>query len=147
MVYHATIFYKPRKPKLVRGRVAPAEHICLNYLMLSKENIDRLKKRLEAAHADLKEQVASLAENPEFGTDVDHFEEEGEEAEEFSKNLGVADALKQRLKNVEGALDKMSAGTYGTCESCGGEITLEVLTVDPESRLCKECKEQSRSST
>jgi len=89
---------------------------------------------------DLKEQIESLKTVPDFGSDVDHFEEEAEEAEAFSGNLGVSSALNERLLNIQRALDKIDAGTYGKCEECGGEIEKEVLDVDPESRLCRECK-------
>lgn len=112
--------------------------------MLDQEHLARFKKRLEAARADLKEQVTSLNESPEFGSDVDDFEEEAEEAEETSKNLGLADALKKRLENVEHALGKIASGTFGTCESCSKPIEVEVLNADPESRLCKACKEKER---
>ncbi|MEK7555132.1 MAG: TraR/DksA C4-type zinc finger protein [Patescibacteria group bacterium] len=113
--------------------------------MLPKDDLMRFEKRLEAARNDLKEQIASLAENPEFGSDVDHFEEEADEAEEYSKNLGIEKTLKERLENVEHALGKMAGGTYGVCESCGGEISSDVLNVDPESRLCKTCKSKDRT--
>ncbi len=112
--------------------------------MLTKENIEALKKKLLESKADLEAQVADLNKTPEFGSDVDDFEEETEEAEEFSKNLGEAKAFRDRLENVVRALHKIEEGTYGTCEMCKNDIELPLLEVDPESRLCKTCKVSSR---
>ncbi|PIR88928.1 MAG: hypothetical protein COU07_03460 [Candidatus Harrisonbacteria bacterium CG10_big_fil_rev_8_21_14_0_10_40_38] len=108
--------------------------------MFDDKQISFYKERLESKMKDLKEQIESLKTVPDFGSDVDHFEEEAEEAEAFSGNLGVSSALNERLLNIQRALDKIDAGTYGKCEECGGEIEKEVLDVDPESRLCRECK-------
>ncbi len=110
--------------------------------MFTQEQIASFKKKLEATKRDLETELKSLAKNPEFGSDVDHFEEEADEAEEYSKNLGVAKAMKERLMNVARALEKISNGTYGTCEKCGGAIESAILTVDPESGHCKKCKKK-----
>jgi DnaK suppressor protein len=112
--------------------------------MLTKENIEILKKKLTESQKDLEAQIKDVEKTPEFGSDVDHFEEETDEAEEFSKNLGEAKAFRERLENVLRALTKMETGTYGVCEQCGKDIAWPLLEVDPESQLCKTCKEKTR---
>lgn len=77
---------------------------------------------------------------PELGSDVDAFDTETDEAEEYSNELGVKDALKQRLQAVKKALDKIQAGTYGKCEKCGMDIPEKILEVNPESEFCQHCK-------
>lgn len=108
--------------------------------MATKENISSLKRQLEKTKVDLEKEMKGLEVTPEFGSDVDHFEEEADEAEELNKNLGVEKTLKDRLMNVERALEKIAKGTYGKCEHCKKDIEWEVLNVDPESRCCKACK-------
>ena len=108
--------------------------------MLTKENLHVLRKKLLALQSDLQEKIHAVEKVPEFGTDVDHFEEEGDEAAEFSKNLGEGQAFRLRLDRVREALRKMDEGTYGICERCGKEIEPSLLEVDPESELCKTCK-------
>ena len=66
----------------------------------SKEELQKEKKSLE-------EQLKKYEKMPDFGDDIDSFEEETEEAEEFSKNLGVQKALKERLNEVENLLREM----------------------------------------
>ncbi len=52
--------------------------------------------------------------------------------------------LKEReqklLKKIDEALDRMAAGTFGICESCGGEIGMKRLKARPVTTLCIECK-------
>jgi len=110
--------------------------------MLTKKNIEILKKKLIESQKDLEAQIKDVEKTPEFGSDVDHFEEEADEAEEFSKNLGEAKAFRERLENVLRSLTKIDTGKYGACEQCGKDIELQLLTVDPESRLCTTCKKQ-----
>jgi len=110
--------------------------------MLTTEHVRTLQEKLKKTEEELRAGIKDLEVVPEFGSDIDHFEEETNEAEEFSKNLGETKVFRERLRNVEHALHKMEAGAYGACEICGKEIGLDLLMVDPESRLCKECKQQ-----
>ncbi|HET8761594.1 MAG TPA: TraR/DksA C4-type zinc finger protein [Nitrospiria bacterium] len=52
--------------------------------------------------------------------------------------------LKEReqrlLKKIDEALDRLTNGTFGVCESCGGEISIKRLKARPVTTLCIECK-------
>jgi len=52
--------------------------------------------------------------------------------------------LKEReqklLKKIDEALDRITQGTFGVCESCGGEISFKRLQARPVTTLCIECK-------
>jgi len=110
--------------------------------MLTKEQIQSLKEKLEKSKTSLEKELEDLHPEtpPSMGDDVDSFEEETDEAEEFTTNVSIANALKERLRNIDLALSKISSGTYGKCEKCNAEIGFDLLTVNPESRLCKQCK-------
>jgi DnaK suppressor protein len=45
----------------------------------------------------------------------------------------------QVLDNVDRALERLSAGSYATCEDCGGEIDDAHLAADPTRRICSDC--------
>lgn len=111
---------------------------------LTFEEIAFFKTALERTAHDLEKQVKNLETPPDMGDDVDEFEEEGEEAQEFGVNLGTDELVKTRLQNVREALQKIEKGMYGICEQCGKTIGSDVLRVDPESELCKTCKEQKK---
>ena len=76
----------------------------------------------------------------DFGSDIDHFDTETDEAEELSNQLAIARDLKNRLDAIDVALGKIHSGKYGICEQCGKTIETAILDIDPESRLCKDCK-------
>ena len=56
-------------------------------------------------------------------------------------------ASRQALADTEEALARLSAGTYGWCESCGGAIPPQRLAVTPETRYCARCAQESRLQT
>ena len=56
----------------------------------------------------------------------------------------IAGTLTDTLQEVEDALAKLDAGTYGRCESCGGEIAAARLEAKPAARRCIDCASKSR---
>lgn len=108
---------------------------------MTNEKIQELKKRLEEGKKELSEKIRHATEDiQDFGSDVDHGEEEADESEAHANQLAGVLPMKERLDDVEHALRKIEEGTYGKCEKCGMEIEEAILEVDPESRLCKNCK-------
>ena len=108
--------------------------------MLNTEQTKEFKEELEKTKAGLLAQIKDLESPVDFGDDIDHLDEEADEAEEFGNRLSVTKALKERLQNVEAGLLKLSESRYGQCEKCGKEISWELLKIDPESRYCQACK-------
>jgi len=109
--------------------------------MLTEKELQDLKEQLEKEAGELEAQLKTVSKAPDFGSDTEtDFSEEADEAEEFSNDLGLQEALKTRLQDIEAALDKMARNEYGKCEKCGMDIELEVLKINPESKLCKMCK-------
>jgi DnaK suppressor protein len=43
------------------------------------------------------------------------------------------------LRDLDIALARVAAGSYGTCESCGGPIATERLAARPATRTCIAC--------
>jgi len=107
---------------------------------MTKEKIDEYKKKLEQEKRLISAEIEKNEKPVDFGDDIDHFEEESDEAEEVGNQLAIAQGLKGRFDDIEMALEKIKLGTYGTCENCGKPIEEEILDIDPESRLCKSCK-------
>lgn len=59
-----------------------------------------------------------------------------------STDLKLQDRLKDMLREIDHALNKIEAGEYGDCEGCGDEITRPRLRAQPTARLCVECQEE-----
>jgi DnaK suppressor protein len=51
------------------------------------------------------------------------------------------DREKQKLKQIDDALDRIEEKTYGLCEECGVKIPRQRLKVVPFAKYCVECKE------
>jgi RNA polymerase-binding transcription factor DksA len=105
-----------------------------------KEKLKEYQTKLEKERRLMIEEIKKNETPVDFGSDIDHFEEESDEAEEAGNQLAIAQGIKGRLDDVEAALEKIKEGKYGVCEKCGGNIEEEILDIDPESRLCKSCK-------
>ena len=53
--------------------------------------------------------------------------------------LRRAVAARRRLADVEEALGRLAAGSFGRCESCGSAIPAGLLAAVPETRYCPRC--------
>ncbi|QLF69573.1 TraR/DksA family transcriptional regulator [Peteryoungia desertarenae] len=99
---------------------------------VSPEDILRARKleietRLRKIDADLgrlksadSEERATESENDEV---LEEFGQVGEE----------------ELKAIDAALDRLKAGTYGICVTCGEPISAERLAVVPHTPFCEDC--------
>ncbi|HKN18414.1 MAG TPA: TraR/DksA family transcriptional regulator [Dissulfurispiraceae bacterium] len=45
------------------------------------------------------------------------------------------------IRKIELALKRLDEGSYGYCEECGEEISMERLKVIPFALLCRDCQE------
>lgn len=108
---------------------------------MDKQKLGEYKNKLEKERAGLLRQIGG--EKPEdFGGDVD-LDEEADEVESFGTKLAIDHDLKERISEIDTALDKIRKGNYGKCENCGKEISEEILNISPESKFCKDCKRKS----
>ncbi len=58
--------------------------------------------------------------------------------DEISSQL--AEVESRELANIENALERMKAGSYGQCEVCGGRIPMARLNALPYATMCIECQ-------
>lgn len=64
-------------------------------------------------------------------------------AEDGIERQGEVAALETRFRNIQGALDKMEDGTYGTCEICSDIIEENRLIANPAARTCIAHRDQA----
>ncbi len=108
--------------------------------MLTPDKIQEYQRKMESERARLMDQIQKLEKPEEFGSDVDDTSEEQEEAEAFAGDMAASQALKDRVNEIDAALNKIRTGEYGKCEKCGMDISEKELDLVPESRLCEHCK-------
>jgi len=66
--------------------------------------------------------------------------EEASQVSELEKRLDLDNRLKKALAEIDHALEKNEAGTYGLCDSCGKPIEPARLEALPQANLCLGCK-------
>ena len=106
--------------------------------------MDTIKKRFVKMKDDLLREVANRIES-----ETDHRYEIGdiydlatsERDREFS--LLVGNRTRQRLQEIDAALDRIHEKNYGTCEDCGQKISPGRILAMPFTKLCVKCKEES----
>ena len=83
-----------------------------------------------------------------LGIDRDSFDEgfadSGQVTAERGEVEALAGSLRDTLQEINEALAKLEAGTYGRCESCGGEISEARLEAKPAARFCIACASKRR---
>jgi len=62
-------------------------------------------------------------------------------------DLTVRTIAESRLSQVEEALERQRAGTYGICENCGRPIDPERLRARPEATFCIDCQRDQEADT
>jgi RNA polymerase-binding transcription factor DksA len=94
---------------------------------------------------DVARSTASALELTEDGgsqdiADEDGFGEGDTLSVERDRLLLVASEAQARVAEIDAALGRVDAGTYGLCEACGKAIPEARLEVVPEATLCVSCK-------
>ena len=97
---------------------------------------DSIRTELEREREILRGKVNELDSK---GDDLDYdvnFADSGQVAAEMGENRVLYDQLRRDLEDIEKALQRMDAGTYGTCEICGKAFGADRLEVMPSTRVC-----------
>lgn len=97
-----------------------------------------LIQSLQNRKVSLKTSLDSIEQTLDTAPSKD-FEDRATEREddEVLESLGMGE-LKE-LKQINAALERVSAGTYGVCVSCGNPVSLERLTAVPHAARCRDC--------
>jgi RNA polymerase-binding protein DksA len=115
-------------------------------------NIERYKKVLLKLRARVEEDFEGLrqgiVEDSGHPSDMSHvrthladLDDEGLEID-----LIMGQTEHQILEDIEAALERMAAGTYGTCEDCGKPISEKRLRAIPYTAVCVPCEEVREKS-
>jgi len=112
--------------------------------VLDAIKLERLGAQLSQQRDDLRREIEEYGADPDsdevsFESDAG-FSDRSHSTEERARVIAVVRALRSNLHDVDRALAKIAAGTYGTCERCGDPIAEERLDAIPWALLCIDCK-------
>lgn len=101
-----------------------------------------VRARLEAERARLAAQLRDL--HATDGSFDEGFADSSQVTAERGEIDALAGSLSESLRDVEDAVAKVDAGTYGVCETCGGAIGEARLEAMPSARQCITCASARR---
>lgn len=109
--------------------------------------VAEIRRVLQAEADDLRNEIEEASTAYDRGL-FDNDPGPGDEADagtvtfEREHNLSIAANSRDLLAQVERAVDRLEAGTYGICEVCGQPIGKERLKAFPKVTLCVSCKQR-----
>lgn len=104
----------------------------------ARDRLAEEQARLQSIKADLDEIKAESQQDSlqELSSYDQHQADVATETFEREKDLTILDQVEGELADVENALQRLDAGTYGICEACGKPIGDERLEALPATRFC-----------
>ncbi|RNL86458.1 TraR/DksA family transcriptional regulator [Halostreptopolyspora alba] len=114
----------------------------------TEEELGEVRRELESDIALLRDEIAKaesdLAERLADAVDGagDDPTDTGAKAYQREHDLALAYNTRDLLAQSERAIERMEAGTYGVCESCGDAIGKARLQAFPRATLCVKCKQR-----
>ena len=107
--------------------------------MPSTDQLPSLRSALEEERAALVDQLSELGVGGEEIEFDENFADSGQVAAEQGETRVLVNQLQDSLNDVQRALAKLDAGTYGRCERCGADIGDARLEAMPATRWCIAC--------
>lgn len=107
-------------------------------------DLDSVRNALTNEQKRITAQISKLAEQdaPNGGRSEQDPADESTELFFREQDEAIRAGLKAELGQVEAAERKLSNGTYGSCDRCGGSISPERLEALPFALYCIQCAGQ-----
>jgi DnaK suppressor protein len=114
---------------------------------------NHIRTRLEIEKKRIQEDLGQLVANGSHpmderreGSPFGKREEEATESMELEKRLVLENRLSSLLAEVERALQKLDAGTYGLCDVCNLAIDPLRLEALPQAIMCLSCRQKMKNA-
>jgi DnaK suppressor protein len=106
----------------------------------ARTRLEEERRRLEETRRAAQDLVSGTTEEAvqELATYDQHQADEGTETFERERDSSVLQRVEAQLKEIDAALGRLDAGTYGFCEICGKPIGDARLEAMPAARYCVE---------
>lgn len=118
-------------------------------MALNESQLSRLRRTLDQAHESLLEQVRDALERSEDHqyveivgrVPVDTGEEAAGDALADIK-LAMIDRYVNEIRDIDAALQRIQAGSFGICADCGQPVAFDRLLAYPTAKRCVICQGQ-----
>jgi hypothetical protein len=108
--------------------------------MVTPDGLQAAKAELEAEQSRLRSELVELGFGDDGGLNYDaNFADTSQVTAERGEAEALAGELKDALSDIEAALIRIDAGTYGVCDRCGAVIPQARLEAMPMAHRCIAC--------
>ena len=108
---------------------------------MSPDQLQHFKAMLNTWKQQLMEEVDRTVDHmKDESTNLPDPADRATQEEEFSFELRTRDRERKLIKKIDKALEDISSGDYGYCNTCGIEIGIRRLEARPTANLCIDCK-------
>jgi DnaK suppressor protein len=112
----------------------------------NRERHQVLRNMLEERQREIQAKLRSLRETlPAEAAEVTDAEEQSVNDFVRDVELALIEMTSETLGQIDQALRRLEAGTYGACAHCGADITEARLKAVPFATLCRSCQEAQES--
>lgn len=112
--------------------------------MAHTDSTDKIRKHLEQERVDLQDEMEVFPiDNQNESTDYGLSQHPADNATDLflrEQNIPLRNSIQDRIDQINAALERLDAGTYGICARCGQPINPERLEVKPSATLCVNCQ-------
>jgi DnaK suppressor protein len=134
---------KPRTPEFIPGNGGSDDSKLSPFLKKQKERLLHLRDNiLDSMNGVAKDTLRARAEGSEASAFGMHQADAGSDAYDRDFALSLLSQEQDALYEIEEALKRLDAGTYGTCEMSGKPIAHARLEAIPFARYTVECQAQ-----
>lgn len=124
---------------------------------MDKIDINHFRQLLESQGRDIENTINSMKENntarqgESYPTELSNYDnhpaDTGSQLFELEHNNALFQHQEYLLREIHDAIGRIEDGRYGTCVSCGKDISIERLEALPYARLCIDCEESKDMQT
>ncbi len=108
---------------------------------MSEKQLNHFRDMLESARqemmADIERTVHAMQDEATVFADPN---DRASQESDIALELRNRDRERKLIKKINETLERIKAGEYGYCDSCGVEIGLKRLEARPTATLCIDCK-------
>jgi len=111
---------------------------------MNEQDLQRQKSLLMRRRREIYDRLQGLESEWDALSERDiEWEEEAQKADLTGLFSQLDDLEKREIEEIDRALTKMAADTYGGCEKCRKPISLQRLEVLPATPFCKRCAQKA----
>ena len=118
-------------------------------MKIPRELLNKIKDKLLKKKEKMEQTLSSIKlqdpfSDPERVIDNAASDTEAKEESSHDRIEALEKELEHSIADIDEALERISSGTYGLCQSCGKLINQDRLAIKPTALYCMGCKKEKK---